>query len=667
MRIPLAALLLAGLCAPGTLRADVFVPQPTLRQLGGRPVWIPICSRRGVNGSAAYFDATNTAAMDQVACVSPAWGSITAVKLVYAAFDLSQAGEVDRPVTATVSAAIFQPAANTNTVGAAAGTNAPSSTLTFSGTALGANGISLGQTITTSGAGMLATGTYVAGVATAYTPGTNAVGTTTVTLSTPTIGNTSQSQLFTFAGAYTPARWGGNRSVTITPSHDVITSDPAAAQIAPGTLFFIRTAANFSAPGLQLMDYPGTGSRITGNNNEFDNRSTSFVDQTIAPTTLANTGGGYWCPIMVLGLVTPNPGTVAPGSVLILGDSIAAGTGDQADQLGLQGYIQRSLENTVPFVTAARGSTTASGLVSSGNGQYALSIDTGITDVLLEDGRNDIQQFNTSATALESLIRTIASRYASAAKRVWCFSIPPTTISNDGYTTLANQSWIQTSGTTAGAVTQGALTITLSSVSGIAAGQTLAQPLPAQVVTAAVPQGSTGITLASVLGLVTLQPVYGPGIAAGTVISAINGLTLTISKPTSGNVPNNASLTFGTGVAPGSVITAVNAGSKTITFSPATSFAIAAGATIYTGAQTANPAETQRLAYNAYLRSAANLAALNCTGLIDDNASMTDPAGSGKWRIDLGAASVDGVHPNAVLHQAVINAGSIAAAMFPAR
>ncbi len=648
-------------------RGSNFVPQPTLRQLGGRPVWVPICSRRGVNGSAAYYDATNTAIMDQVGCYAPSWGSVSAVKLVYAAFDMSQAGEVDRPVTATVTAAVFQPNANSNTVPASAASSAGSTTLQFSGTALGANGISVGQTITTSGSGYLASGATVTGVSTSYTAGTNAVGATSVTLSTPTIGNTTTNQLFTFAGGFTPVRWGGNRSVVVTPGHDVVTSDPAGAEIPSGGLFFIRTAASFSAAGLQLMDYPGTGARIIGNNIEFDSRSTSLNDQTMNAANLGNSGGGYWCPVMVLGLVTPNAGVTPPGTVLILGDSIAAGTGDQADALGLQGYIQRSLENTVPFVTAARGSTLAAGLVSSGNGQYGLSVDTGTTDVILEDGRNDIQQFSTSAATLESLMTTIATRYTSAGKRVWCMTIPPTTISSDGWTTLANQSWIQTSYTASGSVSSGSGSIVLSGITGVAAGQTVVIPPANETVATGAALGATSVALSSVTGLSAGQAVYGPGIAPATTIAGISGLTLTLSTATTGTVPVNSALTFGTGIAPGTTISSINSPTKTITLSQPTIASIPSGSTIYTGAQSANAAEIQRGLYNSYLHTSTGLTAIGCAGLIDDNAYFADPGGSGKWRVDLGAASVDGVHPNGVLHQAVVNARIISPSMFVAR
>lgn len=146
----------------------------------------------------------------------------------------------------------------------------------------------------------------------------------------------------------TPAKFGGHRQFTIKPAHDVVTLDAMSVNLPAGTQCFVRTPASFSATGLQLMDYPGSGSKLTG---EFDSRSTSLNDQVGMPAVLSNTGGGLWCPVAVLGLVSVPVGTAVPGGVLILGDSIAAGTGDNADALGLQGYVQRSFETTCPSTT----------------------------------------------------------------------------------------------------------------------------------------------------------------------------------------------------------------------------------------------------------------------------------------------------------------------------
>ena len=125
-----------ALLAP-PVQASVVTPQKSLRALSGRQVWVPICSRRGINGSSAWFDSSNTTVMDQVACVSPSYGTVTALKLVYAAFDQPQQGETDRPVTASGTAAVYVPSGNNNVVLSSGSVPAGSAVLNFSATALG--------------------------------------------------------------------------------------------------------------------------------------------------------------------------------------------------------------------------------------------------------------------------------------------------------------------------------------------------------------------------------------------------------------------------------------------------------------------------------------------------------------------------------------------------
>ncbi len=588
----LSLLIVCALSISIDVQAGVVTPPKSLRALAGRQVWVPICSRRGVNGSSAWFDNTNVSVMDQVACVSPAYGSVTAVKLVYAAFDMPQQGETDRPVVASGTAAVYVPSANANVVLANGAVASGASVLTFGASTLGANGISVGQTVSSSGGG-IAANTYVVSVANSFNAGAGNVPTSTaVTLSNPVTATTAAGQPISFAGSFIPAKFGGRRQFTLEPAHDVVTSDPIGVELLAGTTFYVRSFATMSAAGLQLMDYPGSGSRMT---NEFDSRGAAVADQTMVPLALSNTGGGYWCPVAVLGLVTLPPGQPSPGSALILGDSIAAGTGDTADALGLQGYIQRSLENNMGFITAARGSTTAFSVVAHGDGQYALSVDTGITDVLLEDGRNDVASFQETDAQLETYISAIAVRYNAAGKRVWCFTVPPTTQSNDGWTSLANQSW----------------TVAVANTGAAAASA-----------------GTTVVNMATAANIAVGQAVAGAGIGAGTTVSAVSGNALTLSSALVGALPAGSKLSFGS------------------------------------AASTAATAEVYRRSFNAYLRQ--NAQALGCSGVIDADSVFADQGGSGKWRVDLGPASADGVHPSAALHQAAVAAGLIRPAMFQA-
>ncbi len=173
--------------------------------------------------------------------------------------------------------------------------------------------------------------------------------------------------------------------------------------------------------------------------------------------------------------------------------------------------------------------------------------------------------------------------------------MPPTTQSNDGWATLANQSWtvaVANTGSTATSI------------------------------------GSVSVPMVSLANLAVGQAVSGPGIPAGSVVSALGSSAITLSVP----------------------LTAALLAATKLSFGSSTS--------------SASPAETYRRSYNSYMRQHAS--ALGCSGLVDPDAIFADQGGSGKWRVDLGTASADGVHPAAALHQAAVSAGLITPAMFQA-
>jgi lysophospholipase L1-like esterase len=132
-------------------------------------------------------------------------------------------------------------------------------------------------------------------------------------------------------------------------------------------------------------------------------------------------------------------------SVLILGDSIAAGTGDLIDTDGRMGFIQRSLTNAVPWVSLARGSTSAAQLAANPRGAYRLSIETGVTDVILEYCRNDLASGGSNAAQLVALLQSIAAPYLATGKRVWICTSLPTTSSTDGWTSDSGQTVVYSS------------------------------------------------------------------------------------------------------------------------------------------------------------------------------------------------------------------------------
>ena len=600
--------LLAGvgtLLLPLSSRAGL-PPQPsrTRSQLGARQALVPIGFRgRGANGSAAYFDNINTTSMDQTAWWTPPVGQVTAIQLVYAAFDMPQSGEVDRQLTASLTAALSFPNVPAITVNSNAAQASGASVETFQGTLLGVNGITQGAAVTSSGGG-IAAGTYVTSAPLTSAAGAgNNPATTTVNLSAATTAATVGGQPYTFTGSIVPVTFGGGRTLTISPKHGDFRSDFIACSPAAGSQFFVRNFASLSAAGLQLMDYPGVQSgaatRLAG---EFSARSTSQTDQTLNPSVISNTGGGYFCPVGLLALVNYPAGTPVPGAALILGDSIDAGTGDNSDgTYGCMGYVQRSLAaKGITFISVARGSTTAFAASVQERGQAGLAVDSGVTDVILGFGRNDIQIGKLGAAAVLQALQTDAAPFAGR-QRVWVRTTPPSTYSNDGFLSAANQGFpIATASTTATATAAASTTITLTAApaSGVAVGQLVC------------PSGSGTGT-----------------ISAGTTISAISGSVLTIA--------------------------------------PGLTTALPAASTVYIGTSTggtasASPVEVQRLALNASLRG--SYAAQGFTGLVDLDSVAADA--TGRWIVPsvfgtAVAGTIDGVHPSPTVHQLAVTGGIV--------
>ena len=570
--------------------------QPTPVSVGAQPRWVPVCGRGRPIGSGNY-DSTDIAIFDVTACWTPAVGGVRALKLSYMGDDISNNGVVDRVVTFTGTAAVSLPS-----LGFSAVVNAP--------VASGATTVpvqiamaSPGNALTV-GEGVAATGipanswinsivpTYVANNLAGYSfTFTNLAGAATTTAAL------TAGQIVTVTGRNYGATFGAGRTATIPPSDHFVDSDPIGIALPPLTEYFVRGSWQASATGFLVGDYPSPSTGSTRLAGEGSQRATSALpDHTLDQAVPPNSGGGYFAPWTVLGEVG------APtASVLIVGDSIAAGTGDAADPFGRMGYIERSLGNAVPWASIARGSTTAIQLLDRPQLMQQAAAEIGATDVLLEYNRNDLNASGNplSASATEANLLALAQPLEAAGIRVWAFTCPPTTASQDAWTTAAGQFLVQQQTTTTASLAAGGTSVTLASSSGIQNNELAALSTGA----AAFPAGTTG---------------------------TVSGNTVTFSNPATATVPSGTTLVFGTRTA----------GSNT-------------------------PIEIQREAYNSFMR--ANWKAQGYAGLIDMDAQVEDQNNIGLWRTDLGAASAEGIHPSAALHNQLVTSGIINPAMFPAR
>lgn len=392
-------------------------------------LYLPIGGRmRGLPGSGGAYDATNNTVRDQTKYRTPLNYAVKSIRLALSGFDISSQGEVDRANNRTGYASIYlstpSVVCTTNST-ASAGT----SDLTFTPNVNNKNAPQVGMAV--SGTNIPA-GAYVTAVTPTYNTGNGNITSLTVTINDLfTGGGISSGQSITFTGKIFPATWAGVRQYTLEPRHDFLISDPIRVNIPADTDFFVRMFTRVEDLGLALAALPVSGS-LTG---EASQRGTDQADSTLTPVTPSNSGGGFVCPAFILAELDID--TDLP-SVLVVGDSIAAGTGDTADAYGRCGYINKALNNTTCFASVARGGHLATQLEAAGNGQFAAAVAISATDVIIELCRNDIWNSYSASATLTSL-RNAAAPYLAAGMKVWVTTCPPTTTSTDGWTTLVNQ------------------------------------------------------------------------------------------------------------------------------------------------------------------------------------------------------------------------------------
>ena len=606
MSAPFAGLLAAALLNParaGVIPAPYLAP--TAASVGATMRWVPACGRGRPIGS-GNWDSTDTYVFDVSGCTTPANITVRALKLSYMGSDIGNDGETDRMVSFTGDAAVSIPSVQFSAVVNATVVSGASSIAVQIAQGSVGNALSVGMGVS----GMnIPSGSWIASVTQTVTSSnltgygftfTNGAGANT------TAGPISAGAILTITGRNHIATWGTQRSVTIFPARRFFDSDAIGLSMGPNTPFFVRGSWVASGTGFWVGDYPSASSGSTRLVGETSQRSTSSLgDHAMDQYVASNSGGGYFSPWTVLGQ-TPTP----TASVLLLGDSICAGTGDAADAYGHMGYMERSLGQAVPWASLCRGSTSAQQMSVNLQLPEQAAAEISATDVLLEYGRNDINASGNpqSAAATETYLKTIAAPLLAAGYRVWVFTIPPTTDSTDGWTTAAGQFLQATASATTAATATG---------------------------------------------------------AAGTAVTVPVGSSSGISTGMSVGLQNNASTLIPTGT----TVTAVPS-SATITITPPSGSAIGAipsGTTLGFGTKTASavPVEVQRETFNTWCRSSA--VAAGFAGCIDDDVDLEDTLNTGFWRTDLGAASGEGIHPSAALHTALVIAAVINPAMFPAR
>ncbi len=241
----------------------------------------------------------------------------------------------------------------------------------------------------------------------------------------------------TYQRAYTR----GGTSTTVPDGTPILLSEPVGFDLAAGGSFWIRHSCSVSAANLYL---PTNASAKASSDTDFASAAAS--SQVAATGAMTTPSGGAvqagMLPFAVLGV------PAAPmAAVLVLGDSIADGTGDSVDSAGNAGYIARGLASVggypVPYAKQ-----TVSGDYLSKN-----TLDTSprkrvlwpyATHLICELGHNDIAGGATLATIQGHLQgiwraakRTIGP-YGKPLHVTQCTILPRTTSSN-GWRAAADQ------------------------------------------------------------------------------------------------------------------------------------------------------------------------------------------------------------------------------------
>lgn len=230
------------------------------------------------------------------------------------------------------------------------------------------------------------------------------------------------------AGTFTQLKFSTSPTGTI-PNAGVLFSDYVTVSIPSGATFWIR---NFRTSTGGIFYNPWQNSFL-GEATEV--AASGLTDKTMSGTIVDSGNGWSVPPLAVLGMTT-NP------SVIIVGDSIAAGYNDTEDtsntstgRNGKIGVIARSLGN-VPFLN----------LAVSGENAYTWSTDaTGrnqviqkgshlISELGLSDVINHGQTVPNTETALQSVYAL-----ARTGQKIYQTTWTPHASSTDGYLTLANQ------------------------------------------------------------------------------------------------------------------------------------------------------------------------------------------------------------------------------------
>lgn len=226
-------------------------------------------------------------------------------------------------------------------------------------------------------------------------------------------------------GTFTPVKWSGATSVSITAGSTYPPSGSVLVAVPGGAKFFVHTWAE-GASGVVLADVKHA---IGGDRCEY--AASGLVDKTDGASEITdNTGTNYiYGPVAIIGL-TSKP------TIMIVGDSRNAANNSTVhfDPMGNKGNVAHAFAPHFAGLNASRSARTMAQFNSSHAKQVALA--AYCSDVVIQIGINDLSGGASAATALSRLTTLIG--YFTG-KRIWLATIEPWSTSIDGWTTVDGQ------------------------------------------------------------------------------------------------------------------------------------------------------------------------------------------------------------------------------------
>lgn len=232
-----------------------------------------------------------------------------------------------------------------------------------------------------------------------------------------------------YNGASYPFFFGGKRDVTIEPG-GTATTEPLGLELPANATLFVRTYVSVTSGGkwpIGRFTRNALGEGTNGSNGADTTLSTGSIvagsDQTI------------FAPCAVFG----RSESASAATVLILGDSIAAGSGETSggDSEGRLGFLERALANNLAWISSTRSSDT----FAIFNALHVRRLAHGpqyCSSAIVELGRNDLNA-DANLASLQSLAQTSWYALSRRGLAVYQTTLTPQTTSTDSWATVGNQ------------------------------------------------------------------------------------------------------------------------------------------------------------------------------------------------------------------------------------